>query len=93
MFTSFIYFLTSLVLVSSTLRGTLLDVDEVRDFDRDLKKSASIASLVKSSAMLSTLETFLEAAGLDTMLQGPGPFTVLAPTDKVSNDEISEYSQ
>jgi hypothetical protein len=78
--------------VSSTLRGTLLDVDGGSDYDRELKKSASIASVVKSSAMLGTLETALELAGLDTMLQGPGPFTVFAPTEKVSNDEITDYS-
>jgi uncharacterized surface protein with fasciclin (FAS1) repeats len=84
MFKSLVYFLSSLVLVSSTLRGSFSNVDEINDSDRELRSSATIASLVKSNAMFDTLEAALEAAGLDKTLEGPGPFTVFAPTDKVS---------
>jgi len=68
--------------VSSTLRGSLSEVDEIKDSDRELKNSATIASLVKNNAMFDTLEAALEAADLEKTLQGPGPFTVFAPTDK-----------
>jgi uncharacterized surface protein with fasciclin (FAS1) repeats len=84
MFKSLVYFLSSLVLVSSTLRGSFSNVDEINDSDRELKSSATIASLVKSNAMFDTLEAALKAAGLDKTLEGHGPFTVFAPTDKVS---------
>ena len=63
MFKSFIYFLSSLVLVSSTLRGSFSNVDEINDSDRELTSSATIASLVKSNSMFDTLEAALEAAG------------------------------
>ncbi len=83
MIKSLIYFLSSLVLVSSTLRGSLSDVNEINDSDRELT-SSTIASLVRRSSMFDTLEAALEATGLDKTLEGPGPFTVFAPTDKVS---------
>ena len=93
MFKSLIYFLSSLVLVSSTLRGSFSEVDEINYSDRELKNSATIASLVKNNAMFDTLEAALEAADLEKTLQGPGPFTVFAPTDKVSYVEIFDYIQ
>ena len=93
MFKRLVYFLSSLVLVSSTLRGSLSEVDDIKDPDRELKNSATIASLVKNNAMFDTLEAALEAAGLDKTLQGPGPFTVFAPTDKVSYVEIFDEIQ
>jgi uncharacterized surface protein with fasciclin (FAS1) repeats len=85
MFKTLIFFLSSIALVSSTLRGTFSEVDEIIESDRELKSSATIASLVKSNAMFDTLEAALEATGLDKTLQGSGPFTVFAPTDKVSD--------
>jgi uncharacterized surface protein with fasciclin (FAS1) repeats len=84
MFKTLICFLSSTILVSSTLRGSLSEIDEDNKINRELKSSATIASLVKSNVMFDTLETALKAAGLDKTLQGPGPFTVFAPTDKVS---------
>jgi uncharacterized surface protein with fasciclin (FAS1) repeats len=84
MFQSLIIFLSSMILVSSALRGSLSEGDETSDLSRELKKSASIASLVKSNSMFDTLETALEAAELVETLEGPGPFTLFAPTDKVN---------
>jgi uncharacterized surface protein with fasciclin (FAS1) repeats len=81
----FIYFLSSLVLVSATLRGTSSEIDEVNVSDRELKSSATIASIVKSNAMFDTLQAALEATDLDKTLEGHGPFTVFAPTDRVSD--------
>jgi uncharacterized surface protein with fasciclin (FAS1) repeats len=81
----FISFLLSLVLVSATLRGTSSDVDEILASDRELKSSATIASIVKSNSMFDTLQAALEATDLDKTLDGPGPFTVFAPTDRVSD--------
>ena len=41
----------------------------------------NIVEVASSNAEFSTLVTAIEAAGLTTTLSGPGPFTVLAPTN------------
>jgi uncharacterized surface protein with fasciclin (FAS1) repeats len=42
----------------------------------------TIPELAASAGNFTTLLAALEAAGLDTVLAGPGPFTVFAPTDE-----------
>ena len=43
--------------------------------------TGNIVQVAQSAGQFSTLLTAVEAAGLTTTLQGPGPFTVFAPTD------------
>jgi len=43
--------------------------------------SMSIAELINSNGNLAVLSTLLSSAGLGSLLEGPGPFTVLAPTN------------
>ena len=43
--------------------------------------SMSIAELINSNGNLAVLSTLLSSAGLGSLLGGPGPFTVLAPTN------------
>ena len=52
------------------------------DDDDDVKKSNTITELASKTPSLSTLYTALEASGLDAALDGPGPFTVFAPTNQ-----------
>jgi uncharacterized surface protein with fasciclin (FAS1) repeats len=80
----FTYILSTLVLASATLCSTSSQVNEMNASDPELKSSATINGLVKKNAMFDTLQAALEATGLNQMLEGPGPFTVLAPTDSVS---------
>ena len=56
------------------------------DDDDDVKKSNTITELASKTPSLSTLYTALEASGLDAALNGPGPFTVFAP----SNDAFAK---
>jgi uncharacterized surface protein with fasciclin (FAS1) repeats len=44
-------------------------------------KTNNLVSLVESNQSLKTLVKALKAAGLTEVLQGPGPFTIFAPTD------------
>lgn len=44
-------------------------------------KSEDIVVVASNTSNLSTLVTAIKAAGLVETLQGPGPFTVFAPTD------------
>jgi uncharacterized surface protein with fasciclin (FAS1) repeats len=48
---------------------------------RTMKPTKTIAQLAADAGNLNTLVAALEAAGLVETLQGPGPFTVFAPTD------------
>jgi hypothetical protein len=50
---------------------------------RQLKTLPTIAKLLDDNTSFDTLSAALKAAGLDATLKGAGPFTVLAPTDKV----------
>jgi len=43
--------------------------------------ASSVVEVIVNSADHNTLETAVLAAGLETALSGPGPFTVFAPTD------------
>ena len=45
----------------------------------------NLVQLVQSVPSLSTLATALGAANLVNVLEGPGPFTVLAPNNDVSD--------
>ena len=47
--------------------------------------SMSIYDIVKESAVHTTLQIAIDACGLDGVLQGPGPFTLFAPTDAAFN--------
>ena len=44
-------------------------------------KPATVVDVIVNSADHNTLETAVLAAGLETALSGPGPFTIFAPTD------------
>ena len=62
--------------------------DDTNDADttltsRGLNTIPTIAKLVDDNSSFDTLSAALKAAGLDVTLKGAGPFTVLAPTDKV----------
>jgi uncharacterized surface protein with fasciclin (FAS1) repeats len=46
------------------------------------KGNGTIAAIASADADLSTLVSALSDAGLVTTLEGPGPFTVFAPTNK-----------
>ena len=46
-----------------------------------LQKPVSLAETIAKTPELSTLNSLVKAAGLTETLQGPGPFTVFAPSD------------
>ena len=46
-----------------------------------LQKPVSLAETIAKTPELSTLNGLVKAAGLTETLQGPGPFTVFAPSD------------
>jgi uncharacterized surface protein with fasciclin (FAS1) repeats len=50
---------------------------------RELNSRPTIAKLIDDNSSFDTLSAALKATGLDATLKGAGPFTVLAPTDKV----------
>jgi hypothetical protein len=89
----FKFLLLSLVAVEIAASG--LDIyphsalpDDINEADssltsRQLKNLPTIAKLVDDNSSFDTLAAALKATGLDTTLKGAGPFTVLAPTDKV----------
>ena len=45
-------------------------------------RAADIVDTAKSAGNFNTLVTAVQAAGLESTLKGPGPFTVFAPTDE-----------
>lgn len=47
----------------------------------DMTSTKDIVSTAESAGQFTTLVTALKAAGLVSTLEGPGPFTVFAPTD------------
>jgi uncharacterized surface protein with fasciclin (FAS1) repeats len=47
----------------------------------EMTSTKDIVSTAESAGQFTTLVTALKAAGLVSTLQGPGPFTVFAPTD------------
>ncbi len=47
----------------------------------EMTSTKDIVSTAESAGQFTTLVTALKAAGLASTLQGPGPFTVFAPTD------------
>ena len=62
--------------------------DDTNDADatltsRELNTLPTISKLVDDNSSFDTLAAALKATGLDVTLKGAGPFTVLAPTDKV----------
>lgn len=89
----FKFLLLSLAAVNIAASG--LDVlplsalpDDINDADaslssRQLNTLPTIAKLVDDNSSFDTLAAALKATGLDATLRGTGPFTVLAPTDKV----------
>ena len=63
-------------------------IDDINDADgtlafRQLNTLPTIAELVDENSSFDTLSAALKATDLDVTLKGAGPFTVLAPTDKV----------
>jgi uncharacterized surface protein with fasciclin (FAS1) repeats len=53
----------------------------IPDFVKPVRVSGTIVDVAVSNPAFSTLVTALTAAGLVSTLQGPGPFTVFAPTN------------
>jgi uncharacterized surface protein with fasciclin (FAS1) repeats len=51
------------------------------DSSKEPMRSLNIVDTAASAGQFNTLLAAVEAAGLTATLQGPGPFTVLAPTD------------
>ncbi|MEO5922756.1 MAG: fasciclin domain-containing protein [Bryobacteraceae bacterium] len=48
---------------------------------QEVKPEGNIFATASHSAQLSTFASLIKVAGLDDTLEGPGPFTVFAPTD------------
>src|SRR5210317_1885882 len=64
------------------LIGLPLMTISCNDDDDDMKTSdKNIVEVAQSEPTLSTLVNAIGAAGLSNTLQGPGPFTVFAPTN------------
>jgi uncharacterized surface protein with fasciclin (FAS1) repeats len=61
----------------------------VPDIAKPVRVSGTIVDVAVSDPAFSTLVSLLTAAGLVETLQGPGPFTVFAPT----NDAFSKVPQ
>ena len=62
--------------------------DDINEADailpsRKLNTLPTITKLFDDNSSFDTLSAALKATGLDATLRGDGPFTVLAPTDKV----------
>lgn len=68
---------------SATVTSADINADNgvIHVIDRVLLPPPAIFDLAADTDELSTLTTALQAAGLDTTLNGEGPFTVFAPTD------------
>ena len=56
-------------------------ISSCSDDDDDNNKSKTITEIASETTNLSTLYSALEASGLDAALDGPGPFTVFAPSN------------
>ena len=59
-----------------------LQVDWIRTYQGGDSTSKDVVGLAASDGRFKTLAAALGEAGLVDLLQGPGPFTVFAPTDK-----------
>jgi uncharacterized surface protein with fasciclin (FAS1) repeats len=79
--TSWIKRLTAIVIASSV---TFLTACGGGDDHTD------VVSLARSNPDLSTLAEAIDAAGLASTLQGPGPFTVFAPTNQAFTNVLAE---
>jgi uncharacterized surface protein with fasciclin (FAS1) repeats len=79
--TSWIKRLTAIVIASSV---TFLTACGGGDEHTD------VVSLARSNPDLSTLAEAIDAAGLASTLQGPGPFTVFAPTNQAFTNVLAE---
>lgn len=62
--------------------GLLFNVSTNANAGGHMAAKANIVDTAKSAGSFNTLLAALEATGLDETLQGKGPFTVFAPTDK-----------
>lgn len=71
------------VLLGSALAlGLFTACDTEDDSTESVDSLASISGIVSTSDNFTTLNAALEAAELDSVLAGEGPFTVFAPTDE-----------
>jgi uncharacterized surface protein with fasciclin (FAS1) repeats len=67
--------------------GTVGDSDQTNYFDNvvvkagEVVETTTIVDIVVNSEVHTILETAVLAAGLETTLSGPGPFTLFAPSD------------
>jgi len=63
------------------------DPDEMdEEMMMDEEPSLTVVDVAVSDERFSTLVTALGATGLDETLQGPGPFTIFAPTNEAFDD-------
>lgn len=69
----------TVVLLSSSFVFTSCDDDD--DDEVMIQPTTNIVGTAQSLPALSTLTSAIVAAGLDTALSGPGPFTVFAPNN------------
>ena len=70
--------------LDGNLRGSVVeDTNDASLSARQLTTLPTITKLADDNPSFDTLSAALKATGLDVTLRGPGPFTVLAPTDKV----------
>ncbi len=67
--------------------------DSLAASDADLLTSMSIGRLIETEPQFSVLATALDSSGMKQNLEGPGPFTLFAPTDEafqsLSQDSVS----
>ena len=75
--------------LDGNLRGSVMeDTNDVSLSARQLQTLPTITKLADDHPSFDTLSAALKATGLDVTLRGPGPFTVLAPTDKVRREAL-----
>jgi len=75
-------------LIAITMVGVLASCN--KDEDEPMVESKNIVETAVSDPQFSTLVSALQKADLVTALQGPGPFTVFAPTNDAFNTLFSQ---
>jgi uncharacterized surface protein with fasciclin (FAS1) repeats len=76
-------------LLTATLPLSAQDDNQSPPYDEIVQAHGTIVDVATGNENFSTLVTAIQAAGLTETLQGPGPFTVFAPT----NDAFAQVPQ
>ncbi|MBX3725199.1 MAG: fasciclin domain-containing protein [Xanthomonadales bacterium] len=73
----------SIALASSLATATLAPIAHAGDYagSKQTQAAGDIVAVASGAGQFGTLVAAVQAAGLVETLQGPGPFTVFAPTD------------